>query len=180
MTQFITVEFNAKAFTNKPHAVVEDLLKKIPGIEVDESGNMKALGEDVTKVMVDGKEFFGNDPKVATKNLPAKAISKVQVYDKKSEEAEFMGIDDGVRDRTINLILNEENKQGYFGELELGAGSDKPEDPESFYSASGKLYRFSDKIQSALLGMYNNVNKFGFTGKGHGQWGRKIDGLKLQ
>ena len=72
-----TVEFNTKAFETKPHAVVEDLLKKIPGIEVDESGNLKAMGEDVTKVLVDGKEFFGKDPKVATKNLPAKAIDKV-------------------------------------------------------------------------------------------------------
>lgn len=172
-----TVEFNAKAFTNKPDAVVEDLLKKIPGIEVDESGNMKALGEDVTKVTVDGKEFFGKDPKVATKNLPAKAVDKVQVYDKKSEQAEFMGIDDGVRDRTINLILNEDHKKGYFGELELAGGTDSPEDLEPYYNANGKLYRFSDKLQSALLGMYNNVNEFGYTGRGHGQWGQKVDGL---
>lgn len=172
-----TVEFNAKAFTNKPNAVVEDLLRKIPGIEVDESGNMKALGEDVTKVTVDGKEFFGKDPKVATKNLPAKAIEKVQVYDKKSEDAEFMGVDDGVRDRTINLILNEDHKQGYFGEVEIAGGTDDPADPELFYNASGKLYRFSDKLQTAVLGMYNNVNEFGYTGRGHGQWGQKVDGL---
>jgi hypothetical protein len=172
-----TVEFNAKAFTSQPDAVVEDLLKKIPGIEVDEAGNMKALGEDVTKVTVDGKEFFGKDPKVATKNLPAKAIEKVQVYDKKSEDAEFMGIDDGVRDRTINLILNEDHKKGFFGELELAGGSDDPADPEPFYNANGKLYRFSDKLQTAVLGMYNNVNEFGYSGRGHGQWGQRVDGL---
>jgi len=172
-----TVEFNAKAFTNKPDAVVEDLLKKIPGIEVDESGNMKALGEDVTKVTVDGKEFFGKDPKVATKNLPAKAIEKVQVYDKKSEESEFMGIDDGVRDRTINLILNDDHKKGYFGEVKVAGGADDIEEPEAFYNTSGKVYRFSDKLQSAILGMYNNVNDFGYTGRGHGKWGQKVDGL---
>lgn len=166
-----TVEFNSKAFVTKPDAVVEDLLKKIPGIEVDEAGNLKALGEDVSKVLVDGKEFFGSDQKVATKNLPADAIDKVQVFDKKSEEAEFMGIDDGVRDRTINLLLNEKNKKGYFGNLEAGAGL------SDYYKTSGKLYRFSEKMQTALLGMYNNVNEFGYSGHGKGGWGQQINGL---
>jgi len=166
-----TVVFNAKAFTTKSHAVVEDLLKKIPGIEVDEAGNMKALGEDVTRVLVDGKEFFGNDPKVATKNLPADAIDKVKVYDKKSEEAVFMGIDDGVRDRTIDLMLNEDHKKGYFGNLEAGAGTGE------HYKVGAKIYRFSNHIQSALLGMYNNVNEFGYTGKNMENWGQNIKGL---
>jgi len=166
-----TVEFNTKAFVTKPDAVVEDLLKKIPGVEVDESGNLKALGEDVTKVLVDGKEFFGSDIKVATKNLPAKAIEKIQVFDKKSEEAEFMGIDDGVRDRTINLLLNEKNKKGYFGNLEAGAGYD------NLYKTSGRVYRFSKKSQIALLGMLNNINEFGYTKGGHGGFGQKINGL---
>lgn len=102
----------------------EDLLKKIPGIEVDVSGNIKALGEEVTKVLVDGKEFFGSDKKVAVKNLPADAIDKVEVYDKKSYEAEFTRIDDGVRDRTINLELLEEAKAGNLGNLEVGAGQE--------------------------------------------------------
>jgi len=120
-----TVEFNAKAFNTKADAVVEDLLKKIPGIEVDMSGNIKALGEEVQKVLVDGKEFFGRDKKVATKNLPAKAIDKVEVYDKKSYEAEFTGIEDGVRDRTINLELLEEAKAGNLGNFEAGAGTNE-------------------------------------------------------
>ncbi|MBT3207901.1 MAG: outer membrane beta-barrel protein [Bacteroidetes bacterium] len=166
-----TVEFNTKAFETKPHAVVEDLLKKIPGIEVDESGNLKAMGEDVTKVLVDGKEFFGKDPKVATKNLPAKAIDKVQVFDKKSEEAQFMGIDDGVRDRTINLLLNEDNKKGYFGNLKAGYATD------NYYKADGNVYRFSEKLQTALLGMYNNINDFGYTATGRGGWGQQVNGL---
>jgi len=166
-----TVAFNAKAFKTKAGAVVEDLLKKIPGLEVDNSGNVKALGEDVTQVLVDGKEFFGNDAKVATKNLPANAIDKVQIFDKQSEDAEFSGINDGVQNRTINLLLNEENKKGYFGNVKAGGGTD------AHYQADGKLYRFSSALQSAVLGMVNNVNEFGFTGKGHGDFGQGISGL---
>jgi len=166
-----TVEFNAKAFKTKPDAVVEDLLKKIPGIEVDVSGNIKALGEDVTKVLVDGKEFFGRDKKIATKNLPADAIDKVEVYDKKSYEAEFTGIDDGVRDRTINLELLEEAKAGNLGNLEVGAGTNE------LYKASGKLYRFKESTQLALLGMYNNINQFGFTAQNMGKFGDQVKGL---
>ena len=160
-----TVEFNPNAFNTKSHAVVEDLLKKIPGIEVDEAGNLKALGEDVLNVRVDGKEFFGKDPKVATKNLPADAIKKIQVYDKKSDESEFTGVDDGVRERTINLMLNEDHKKGYFGNVEAGIGTD------TRYSADGKIYRFSEKLQSALLGMANNINEFGYTGNHGKEWG---------
>ena len=166
-----TVAFDAKAFKTKTGAVVEDLLKKLPGIEVDKAGNMKALGEDVTKVLVEGKEFFSGDPKVATKNLPADAIDKVEVFDKKSEEAEFMGIDDGVRDRTINLLLNEDNKKGYFGNVDAGGGTG------NHNKTGGKIYRFSSNFQSALLGMYNNVNEFGFTGKDMDTFGRQVSGL---
>ena len=165
-----TLEYNAKAFVTKPDAVVEDLLKKIPGIEVDKSGNMKALGEDVEKVLVDGKEFFGKDPKVATKNLPAEAVDKVQIYDKRSEEAEFMGIDDGVRDRTIDLLLNEDHKKGYFGRVEAGAGT------EEHYKTGGKIYRFSSLLQSALLGNGNNVNDFGYSEDDKKDWGRPVNG----
>ena len=166
-----TVEFNAKAFKTKPDAVVEDLLKKIPGIEVDVSGNIKALGEDVTKVLVDGKEFFGRDKKIATKNLPADAIDKVEVYDKKSYEAEFTGIDDGERDRTINLELLEEAKAGNLGNFQAGAGTNE------HYNASGRLYRFKESTQLALLGMYNNINQFGFTAQNMGKFGTQIKGL---
>ncbi len=165
-----TVEFNPNAFNTKSHAVVEDLLKKIPGIEVDEAGNMKALGEDVVNVRVDGKEFFGKDPKVATRNLPADAIEKIQVYDKKSDESDFTGVDDGVRERTINLLLNEDHKKGYFGNVEAGIGTN------TRYSADGKIYRFSEKLQSALLGMANNINEFGYTGMHGKEWGASVEG----
>ncbi|MFC1620453.1 outer membrane beta-barrel protein [Candidatus Neomarinimicrobiota bacterium] len=166
-----TVSFNAKAFKTKTGAVVEDLLKKIPGVEVDKAGNIKALGEDVTQVLVEGKEFFGKDPKVATRNLPADAVDEVQVFDKKSDEAEFMGIDDGVRDRTINILLNEEGKRGYFGDVDAGGGTGE------HYQIGGKIYRFSTKFQSALFGMYNNVNEFRFSGKDRHEYGQGVSGL---
>lgn len=152
-----TIEYDAKAFKVKPDGVVEDLLKKMPGIEVDRAGNIKALGEDVRNVLVDGKEFFSNDPKVATKNLPADAIDKVQLYNKKSEESEFTGIEDGSRNQTLNLMLDEDKKDGVFGDLMVGGATG------NHYQASGKIYRFSEKNQIAALGMMNNVNKFGFS-----------------
>ncbi len=152
-----TIEFNAKAFKTKPDAVVEDLLKKLPGIQVDRAGNIKAMGEDVRKVLVDGKEFFGNDPKVATKNLPAGAVDKVQVFDKKSDESEFTGIDDGTRDKALNLVLNEDQKDGVFGHVMAGYGTD------NHYQGNAKLYRFTDKLQMAGLVMQNNINQFGFS-----------------
>ena len=100
-----TLEYDARAFKSAPDDNVEDLLKKLPGIDVDRSGNITALGEEVNNVLVDGKEFFSNDPKIATRNLPANALDKVQLYNKKTEQAEFTGIDDGTRNQTLNLIL---------------------------------------------------------------------------
>ncbi len=152
-----TIEYNAAAFKTKPDANVEDLLKKLPGVQVDKSGNVKAQGQDVKKVLVDGKEFFGSDPKVATKNLPADAVDKVQVYDKQSDQAEFTGIDDGTRNKTVNLQLKEDKKNGYFGDVQAGYGTNDR------YQGSGKLYNFKEKTQIAALGMLNNINQFGFT-----------------
>jgi len=152
-----TIEYNAGAFKTRPDAVAEDLLKKLPGVEVDRAGNIRAMGEDVKNVMVDGKEFFSSDPKVATKNLPADAINKVQVYDKKSESAELAGIDDGTREKTINLLLKDGKKQAWLGDVKAGVGTD------NHYMASAKAYRFTAKNQFAMLGMLNNINRFGFS-----------------
>ncbi len=152
-----TVEYNAAAFKTKPDAVVEDLLRKLPGVAVDRAGNIKAQGEDVKKVLVDGKEFFSNDPKIATKNLPADAIKKVQVYDKKSDQSEFTGIDDGSRDKTVNLILKDDKKNGYFGDISGGFGTDNK------YQGAAKVYNFRPTQQFAALGMVNNINQFGFS-----------------
>ena len=125
-----TIEYNAKAFKVKSDAVAEDLIKKLPGIEVDRAGNIKAMGEDVNNVLVDGKEFFGKDPKVATRNLPADAINKVQLFDKKTDESEFTGIDDGERNQTLNFVLDEDKKAGVFGDLMAGAGTDSHTEAE--------------------------------------------------
>jgi hypothetical protein len=152
-----TIEYNADAFKTKPNAVVEDLLRKLPGVEVQRDGSIKAQGEQVDKVLVDGKEFFGNDPKMATKNLPADAIDKVQVFDKQSEMAEFSGIDDGREEKTINLALKEDKKNGYFGKASAGYGS------SGRYEGRGNINRFSPKSQVSAIGMMNNTNQQGFS-----------------
>lgn len=152
-----TVEYNSGAFRTKTNASAEDLLKKLPGVEVDKDGAIKAQGEGVTRVLVDGKEFFSNDPKLATKNIPANAIKKVQVYDKKSEASEFTGIDDGEREKTINLLLKEDRKNGAFGEVTAGYGTDDR------YALSGKVSRFTAKSQALVLGNANNINDYGLS-----------------
>lgn len=152
-----TVEYDAGAFKTKPDAAAEDLLKKLPGVEVDRAGNVKAQGENVKKVLVDGKEFFGDDPKTATKNLPADAVKKVQVYDKKSDQSEMTGIDDGERERTINFVLKDNKKSAWLGDVTAGAGTD------NHAQASAKVFRFTKVNQLAALGMMNNINRFGFS-----------------
>lgn len=152
-----TISYNPDAFQTQPNAVVEELLKKLPGIEVQQDGTIKAQGEDVKNIYVDGKEFFGDDPRMATKNLPAKALKKVKVYDKKSESSEFTGIDDGIREKTIDLQLKEEFKQGLFGTVEAGGGTD------SRYRGKASVNRFSKETQVSFLGQINNVNEQGFT-----------------
>lgn len=152
-----TVEFNADSFKTLPNANVEDLLKRLPGVEIDSDGNIKAQGETVRRIMVDGKEFFGNDPKLATKNLLAEAIDKVQVYDRKSEQSQFTGIDDGQREKTINLQLKDSHKKGYFGTLQGGYGTDNR------YGLRGNVNKFTDNQQLSFLGMSNNTNEQGFS-----------------
>ena len=107
-----TVQYNAGSFKTQPNANVEQLLKKLPGVQVAKDGTVKAQGQNVNKVLVDGKEFFGNDPKMATKNLPADAVDKVQVYDKLSDQAQMTGFDDGNSEKTINLKLKKDKKKG--------------------------------------------------------------------
>ncbi len=152
-----TVQYNADSYKTAPDASAEDLLKKLPGVEVDASGNIKAQGEEVQQVLVDGKEFFSSDPTVATKNLPADAIDKVQVFDKTSEEADFTGVDDGARTKTINLVLKEGKKSMWLGSVQAGYGTDDR------YQFNAKTYRFTKTNQIAALGMMNNVNQFGFS-----------------
>lgn len=152
-----TVEYNASSFKVPPGATVEDLLRRLPGVQVDQEGNIKAQGQDVRRVTVDGKRFFGDDPKAATRNLPAEAITKVQVYDSKTDEARLTGVDDGTREKTVNLELKDSHKKGGFGKATLGMGTDK--------RAQGKVNynKFDSKNQLALIGMGNNVNQTGIS-----------------
>ena len=113
-----TTSYRASDFKVDANANVEELLKKLPGIQVDKNGTIKAMGETVQKVLVDGEEFFGDDPGMAVKNLRADAVKEVQVFNKKSDQAEFTGIDDGNSKKTINLKLKEDKKKGYFGKID--------------------------------------------------------------
>src|SRR6476620_5040529 len=118
-----TTVYTADSFKVSANANVEELLKKLPGIQVDKDGQIKAMGEVVEKVLVDGEEFFGDDPGMAVKNLRADAVKEVQVFDKKNDQAEFTGIDDGKKQKTINLKLKEDKKKGYFGKVDVAAGT---------------------------------------------------------
>jgi len=152
-----TVEYNSAAFQVQPNATVEELLKKLPGVQVDRSGNVQAQGETINRILVDGKEFFGRDPKMATKNLPASAIDKIQVFDKKSDQAEFTGVDDGQREKTINLTLKEDSRKGSFGNLNGGIGT------EERFQGKASLNKFGSKEKISFIGMANNINNQGFS-----------------
>jgi hypothetical protein len=152
-----TIEYDALAFRIQPNEVVEDLLKRMPGIEIQTDGTVIAQGEQVRRVLVDGREFFGRDPKMATQNLPADAVSKVHVFDERSEQARFSGIDDGQRERTMNLELKEDRREGMFGNTSLGYG------PDDRFQGRTNLNRFDSKGQISILGMGNNLNQQGFS-----------------
>ncbi|MGV3560829.1 outer membrane beta-barrel protein [Larkinella arboricola] len=159
-----TVEFNAGSFKTQPNAMVENMLKKLPGVEVDRDGTIKAQGQEVKKVLVDGKPFFGDDPKMATRNLPADIIDKIQLYDQQSDQAQFTGIDDGDRNKTINLVTKKNKRKGYFGQQSIGAGPNETSDAIR-YGARLNLNRFNGEQQISLVGQANNVNSQGFTGQ---------------
>lgn len=155
-----TLEFDAKSIKVRENAVVEDLLKKVPGIEVAKDGSIKAQGETITKVKVDGKEFFGSDPLLATKNLPADMVDKIQVIDELSEQAQFTGIDDGTRNKILNITTKNGMKHGYFGNSTVGYGSNDR------YDASLNVNKFDEQQQLSFIGQFNNVNKQNFGGGG--------------
>lgn len=156
-----TLEFNAGSFKTQPNAIVEDLLKKLPGVEVGTDGTVKAQGQEVRKVLVDGKPFFGNDAKMATRNLPADIIDKVQVFDQASEQSQFSGVDDGDREKTINITTKRDKRKGSFGQQSVAVGPRPGADPR--YSARVSLNRFNDGQQLSVLGMANNINQQGFS-----------------
>ncbi|MDE6340122.1 MAG: TonB-dependent receptor, partial [Muribaculaceae bacterium] len=120
-----TIEFNAGSYKTQANASVEDLLKKLPGVEVSSDGAITSNGKTVSKILVDGKEFFGDDTKMATKNLPSDLVDKVQVVDRKSDLARLTGVDDGEEETVINLTVKKDMKNGWFGTVEAGYGTDK-------------------------------------------------------
>lgn len=152
-----TVQFNASAFKTKPNATVEDLLKKLPGLEVDKEGNIKSQGEDISKVYVNGKEFFGNDPKLATKNLTADMVENIQVFDDMSDQAKFTKIDDGSRSKTLNIQLKKDKNKGVFGRALVAGGSD------GRYEGNLSFNKFNNDRRISVLFNGNNINKQGFS-----------------
>ncbi len=152
-----TIEYNASSFKTKPNAVVEDLLKKLPGVEVDKKGAITAQGETVQRVLVDGKRFFGDDPKMATRNLPPDMVDKIQVYDAQSDQSAFSGFDDGTRTKTINITTKKDKRAGYFGKAMAGGGND------GRYEGSATFNRFKNNQQISFVSEANNVNKQAFS-----------------
>ncbi|WP_316798811.1 TonB-dependent receptor [Pedobacter frigidisoli] len=150
-----TVEFDPKAFNIEPNSKVEDLLKQFPGIQVDKDGKITAQGKTVQKVLVDGEEFFGDDPTLVTKNLRADMVESVQLYDKASDQASFTGIDDGEKTKTINVKLKEDKKNGYFGKAQGGYGTD------DYYSGQLMLNKFWGKKKFSAYGIFGNNGTVG-------------------
>ncbi|WP_143309346.1 outer membrane beta-barrel protein [Chitinophaga vietnamensis] len=153
-----TVEYNAGSFKTRPNAVVEDLLKRLPGVAVDRAGTITAHGQIVSRVLVNGKPFFGNDPQAATKNLPTEIVDKVQVIDKKSDEAEFTKVDDGKREKVINIVVKKNRLKGMFGSLSGGYGTNDR------FSANMNLNLWYQTLQVSVQGGGNNVNGRGQEG----------------
>ena len=194
-----TVEYSASSFKTSDNDMLEELLKKLPGVEVGTDGSITANGETITKVMIDGKEFFLDDPQLATKNIPAKIIEKVRVVEKKSEQAEFTGIDDGDEETVIDLSVKPGMMDGWFGNVMAGGGHDLPDkgyytDERTAandgwrYQAAAMAGRFSENSQISIILNGNNTNNRGFNdlagsmmqtmrgsrgmGRGTGGWGR--------
>jgi hypothetical protein len=165
-----TTEFNADSFHTQAGATVEDLLKRLPGIQVDKNGKITAQGETVQKVLVDGEEFFGDDPTLVTQNLRADMVDKVQVFDKKSDQATFTGIDDGQKTKTINLKLKDSKKNGYFGRLTAGEGTD------GYYDYQLMANYFRKKAKLAAYGIISNTGKTGLTWNERDNYGQSIAG----
>lgn len=152
-----TLEFNASSFKTKENANMEDLLKKLPGVTVDNEGQIKVNGKDVSKIKVNGKDFFGDDPKIATKNLPKDILEKIQVVDTKTKSEEFTGKEGDSENKTINVTIKEDKNKGFFSRLTAGAGTDDR------FSLNGIANYFNDDLRLSVLGSSNNINSIGFS-----------------
>ncbi len=166
-----TIEYKADSFKVSAGASVEEMLRKLPGMQVDKDGNITTQGEKVEKVLVDGEEFFGDDPTMATKNIQADAIDKVQVFDKKSDQSAFTGIDDGKKTKTINLTMKEDRKKGYFGKAELKGGL------ENRWSNMLMANAFKGKRKFSAYGIMSST---GATGLGWGDREKYGEGRNME
>ena len=186
-----TIEYTASSFKTSDNDMLEELLKKLPGVEVEADGSITANGETITKITIDGKTFFLDDPQLASKNIPAKLIEKVKVVEKKSEQALFTGIDDGEQETVIDLTMKPGMMKGWFGNVMGGGGHDVPgagSDMNDWrYQGAAMVGRFTDKSQISVILNGNNTNNRGFNdmagsmmqgmrgggmGMGMGGWGR--------
>lgn len=161
-----TLVYNSSAYRVPEGSALEELVKKLPGAEVDENGKITINGKEITKIMIDGKEFFADDPNIAMKNLPVNIIDKVRAYDKQSDMARMTGIDDGEEETVLDLSVKPELNKGWIGNVDLAAGT------EDRYSGKFMLNRFVESNQFTVIGSANNVNDNGFPGGGGGfRWG---------
>lgn len=160
-----TTEFNAAAYATQKNAKVEDLLQQLPGMRINQSGVILFQGEQVQKILVDGEEFFGDDPALVTKNVRADMVSKIQVYNDKSDAAKQTGIDDGQKIKTINVVLREDKKRGVFGKADAGAGTDKR------YAEQLMANKFSPKEKMAIYGNLGNTGNVGLGGGDNNKYG---------
>lgn len=166
-----TLMYNSSAYRTPEGAMLEELVKKLPGAEIDDDGNVKINGKELKKIMVDGKEFFGGDVKTGLKNLPVDMVDKLKTYDKKSDLARVTGIDDGEEETVLDLTVKKGMNQGWFGNADLGAGT------KDRYTGRMMLNRFIDNTQFSIIGSANNVNDLGFSGGGGGPRWRSNNGL---
>jgi Outer membrane protein beta-barrel family/Carboxypeptidase regulatory-like domain len=151
-----TVEFSASQFKVNPDATAEDIIKKLPGITVDRNGNVTSGGEQVRKVTVDGRDFFGDDATAALRNLPAEVIDKIQVFDRLSDQAAFTGFDDGNSTKSINIVTKGGMRNGQFGRVYAGGGTDNR------YAAGGNVSLFKNNRRLSIVGLTNNINQQNF------------------
>ncbi len=164
-----TIEYNVDMFKTTDNDVLEDLLKKLPGIEVGSDGSITANGKTINKITIAGRTFFLDDPQIASKNIPAKMINKVKVLEKKSEQAEFTGIDDGEEETVLDLSVRPGMMKGWFGTVTGGGGHDLPTEEQKDlgsgydgrWQGSGMVGRFTDKSQISFIGNGNNTNNRG-------------------
>ena len=166
-----TVQFNASAYRTPQGATLEELVKKLPGAEVDDDGNVKINGKDVSKILVNGKEFFGGDVATGLQNLPVEMVEKLKTYDKKSDLARITGIDDGEEETVLDLTVKKEMNTGWFGNADVAGGT------EDRYSARAMMNYFRGNTQVTFIGRANNVNDQGFSGGGGGPRWRRNSGL---